>query len=384
MHVYSLAPRRCYRWQLYSQCQHVKVVHAESCARHVPTPVTAAQLMHFIAKFASHFKDSSNVVVHLGPLDAVRQGLSFPLIAAAAAAGVASAPSAAVAEENTDDAALLPGRHQVMQHHRKSLHKPNRKSYSKGNSSALAPVDFVSGEIRATDTLYLLHQAVFFNSSWGVAVFDKDADRLYGSTLKVIHALPSAAKSVDRRPKSVLLGPSASKRRVSLHAADVCDGTQDRRGAAPARKGSSLFKIRTSWNATVPNTNPVFPAHCASVLQELEGTRDAKYKHWSVIGITIDYNMLSVEILTRLDLTFMRPRFVLVRIAAPLSLRGTANSAAAQAMAAHATLTRAGMVAVIDSGGSCNDRHREGGGGASDYACVWGTRITTFDIPSLA
>jgi hypothetical protein len=144
---------------------------------------------------------------------------------------------------------------------------------------------------------------------------------------------------------------------------------------------------------------------CRSLLQHIKATGN---KHWEVIGITIDYQPTaqkpwssSLGVLRNMDLVFLRPKFVVVKIGSPQQAASTASQAMDNcrnprgqrtllddAKEARHILQRSGYQAFIDNTNSCDFPSDTVGGSGGDhgehlhdqYICVWGTRLTTLEF----
>jgi len=224
---------------------------------------------------------------------------------------------------------------------------------------------------KAIDSISLLDQLVLHGSRWSVKFYDRDEQTMSKTkaTLSAAGFVPSDAPKAGTKAKF----PARS---LVMHKINLCDESQF--------LNDQMVEDVKDPNASRGSSDASYSPHCTSALEEIKAHGN---KHWDVIGIIIDYQptsafpkMSSLGALKYLDLTFLRPKFILVRIGEPLEQwlpkaqdmqkwNGKKKTIWDDAREAMKILSRNGYMAYIDQEGYC-----------TTGICIWGIRFNTLEI----
>jgi len=232
-------------------------------------------------------------------------------------------------------------------------------------------VNSYSNTKKTIDSINLLDQIILYGSRWSVKFFHKDVQSLANTK----QSLSEAGFVANDSPK---IGTKAKfpVRSLVLHNMNLCDESQF--------QDDKMVEDVKDVNAARGSSDANYSPHCTSALEEIKNNGN---KHWDVIGITIDYQptsnfpkMSSLGVLKYLDLNFLRPKFVLIRVGEPLEpwlpkaqeidkWKGKKKTIWDDAREAMKILSRNGYMAYIDQEGYCNTG-----------VCVWGIRFNTLEL----
>jgi lipopolysaccharide biosynthesis glycosyltransferase len=424
---------------LVQQCPAESLIaDIRQCAAHIPEPSSPDMLLRFIKSIANANAEPAVIVMHVGAIgnDVVSSseyegvGVAIP--------GSNSSSSSATEADNTLSygQAHVEGRmrhqhprphHGHAQHRKHHINTINNQfaDTPKGSEPLEKPLSIMTSVMRY----------VLYHGPWSVRIFDAAQSRLDTTNQKFQASLSSNnnglnitsfIKEKKQSGRRILRGKNAPKKSWtdSTHKSpsnryfmttslNFCDGYNDYIGFMPS--SSKISDGQCSKDSFIPSyeQNARVNAYesneiCRSLLQHIKATGN---KHWEVIGITIDYQPTaqkpwssSLGVLRNMDLVFLRPKFVVVKIGSP-QLHIQAASAGSQAMdscrnprgqrtllddakEARQILQRSGYQAFIDNTNSCDSPSDTVGASGSDhgehlhdqYICVWGTRLTTLEF----
>jgi hypothetical protein len=284
----------------------------------------------------------------------------------------------------------------------RSRYDDDLKVIQSRNSSSTSSGSHVAAGL---DFIEIFDRHALHNASWSFRNYDclhhTLCDTLLNSAVDTVYVSP---KTVAAAQGDLAKAAAKSKKKGQAVDVPVIPTNQLRFGG---KRSFLVFKkplcggvVSTGSNQTIA-TSTTASGSCVSLVEDV---RARGKKHWDVVGVVIDIgppgdlffshspggntegNAAKVEIpiivggdrstslnvLLGLDLVFMRPKFIFVRL--------TANSVAElerDAKTATKFLTRNGFVAQQESEGYCHNRAKSGG---LVHACIWGTRLNAFEI----
>jgi lipopolysaccharide biosynthesis glycosyltransferase len=365
--------------QLVNQCPREglisEIVH---CAKHIPKPSNWSAFLEVVKSVANMSPDAASLVLHIGGVDTEM---------------VSSADF----------------------------------SYSAPSDSSAKGI--LTGANGVKSVMHSIVRYVLYHSPWSVKVFDGIEGRLKQSTDTLSASLdPSSGlnitsfmkSSMTNKRRRVLRGKhspkkswtdatrkTSTKRLLSTAVFDICDGHDDYSNVvAPIGDACNKDTFEPSYEQNARVNAYESKEICKSVLQHIKAQGN---KHWDVIGITIDYQpseqrpwSSSLGVLRNLDLVFMRPKFIVVRVGSPLlHLQLTKPSSACSPRGRRTLfddvkevqriLLRSGYQSYVDATNSCdrkdtvsNDthgsKHHTTEHSPELFACVWGTRVTSIEF----
>lgn len=224
---------------------------------------------------------------------------------------------------------------------------------------------------KAIDTITLLDQLVLYGSRWSVKFHDRDEQSIIKTkaSLSAAGFVPSDAPKVGNKAKF----PARS---LVMHHINLCDESQF--------TNDKMVEDMKDPSASRGSSDASYSPHCTSALEEIKAHGN---KHWDAIGIVIDYQPTpqfpkssSLGALKYIDFTFLRPKFIVVRIGEPLEQwlpnaqemekwKGKKKTIWDDAREAMKILSRNGYMAYIDQEGYCQTG-----------VCIWGIRFNILEL----
>ncbi|KAJ1424688.1 hypothetical protein B484DRAFT_96591 [Ochromonadaceae sp. CCMP2298] len=265
---------------------------------------------------------------------------------------------------------------------------------STSNSTSTTPSP-TSTSTFTSDIVQSLDRTLLHNSSWSVRVYDYRASRAQMSAA----LLGNAGITVDPEEEGKGKGKNGKKvRSVGVRARHLCAGLVQ----VGVLNGTRMGGDRALGG-------------CVSLLGDVKGEGGA---HWDAQVIVIDANPpygiggeggggggvvgrrristgtsdtsstpndrssrrqkhTSLGVLLNLDLVFMRPKVIFLRIAA------TGNLVQRDVTEAHRHLRQSGFLTSSYTGPECGASRRRGEGAVAatyEYVCVWGVRVNEFEF----
>lgn len=350
---------------LTDKCPNYELLHTDKCASHIPVCNTFSDYIHVVEQISKKFYDSGNIILRFGAPTKVSSSVKFPVI-------MPIDNNEVIPKEYILDSA----KHNQVQglfhthngHHGRHHHYHGYHAHARdGHSSLVGYSDNtryqLDPSINELSYLSILDHFTLLNTSWNIEIIEK----------KTSEKLPSISRTALAAKRS------SSNYVIYNEIPDLCDGTQvvpitdvtkGKSNGKDVDKYNSKLTI-TAWNTTVPNTNPIYPTHCKSVLDHI---KKKKIGHWAVVGIIIDYKLASLEMLRYIDFDFIRPKFIFIRL---MKVRHSAGSIDDLAHVAIEILVRAGFMVVTETNtDKCKNKLQS----EYDYACVWGTRVNAFEL----
>ena len=351
---------------LADKCPNYELLRTDICASHIPVCNTFSDYINVVEQISQKFFDSGNIVLRFGKPNKVLSTVKFPLIIPQNTNEVISANREYILDssKHTQAGENLFHTHtgHARHHHYHGYHAHARGSHNPTINHEQVHFQLDPG-ISEFSYLSILDHFTFLNTSWNIEIIEK----------KSSEKIPSISRT------ELAAKRSSSNYIIYNEVADLCDGTQVL-PITDVTKGKSKvladdkYKTKvtvTAWNTTVPNTNPIYPTHCRSILDYI---KRKKLGHWAVVGIIIDYKLASLEVLRHIDFDFIRPKFIFIRL---MKVKHSAGSIDDMANVAIEILVRAGFMVVTETN---TDQCRNKLQSEYDYACLWGTRVNTFEL----
>ncbi len=351
---------------LADKCPNYELLRTDICASHIPVCNTFSDYINIVEQISKKFFDSGNIILRFGKPNKVSSTVKFPLIIPQSTNEVVSTNREYILDSSKHDE----GRENLFHthtgharhHHYHGYHAHARGNHNPSVSHEQAHFQ-LDPAISEFSYLSILDHFTLLNTSWNIEIIEK----------KSSEKLPSTSRT------ELAAKRSSSNYIIYNEVADLCDGTQvlpitDVTKGKSKALGDDKYKTKvtvTAWNTTVPNTNPIYPTHCKSILDYI---KKKKLGHWAVVGIIIDYKLASLEVLRYIDFDFIRPKFIFIRL---MKVKHSAGSIDDMANVAIEILVRAGFMVVTETNtNQCMNKLQS----EYDYACLWGTRVNTFEL----
>lgn len=332
--------------QVAAKCGHDKLVYAEACVQHIPVVTRVGPLVDLLAQIIDKNRDETLEFVHIGP---VHGDLTLNAY-------------------HADTAAL---------------------SSSSGTKF---------------DLIEMLDRLALHNSSWSYRGFDCiDATTCDATLNKGVDTILVSPRTVKAAQSDIAkANAKAKKKGVELTPLVVPDNQLrfgGKRNFLVLGKyvcaGVGPFGLNSTAAAAAAAVYPPVVLDGCETLVDV--VRAEGKKHWDVVAIVIDKTPLaakqagtnadktvlehrvskggavtSLRALLGLDLIYMRPKLIVVRLMAQ-----TETQLAADVLTASRFLSRNGFNVHPETEGHCTGGHDVAG---SFYSCIWGTRLNTFEL----